>query len=189
MQGDVLSPLVSSNMVDHNISKVALATGNFYMYKDKVQIPPLTMQDDTVGINVCGHKSKQMNMFLNTRTNIMNLQFGSDKCEKMHIGKHHDLNICPKLEVDSWKEIVQNNTNGKKELKDVYTGKEEMKEVVEKKYLGAIISCDGKNKKNIKDRTNKATGNVNKIINTLNERPFGRHVFKALMLIKEREFS
>ena len=51
-------------MVDHNISKVALATGNFYMYKDKVQIPPLTMQDDTVGINVCGHKSKDMNISL-----------------------------------------------------------------------------------------------------------------------------
>ena len=60
----------------------------------------------------------------------------------------------------------------------MYTGKKEMKEVVEKKYLGDIISFDGKNKKNIKDRINKATGNVNKIINTLNERPFERHVLK-----------
>ena len=47
MQGDVLSPLVSSNTVDRNISKVAKETGKVYRYKDKVEIPPLTMQDDT----------------------------------------------------------------------------------------------------------------------------------------------
>ena len=45
-----------------------------------------------------------------------------------------------------------------------------MKEVSEKKYVGDIISSDGKNKKNIKDRTNKATGNVNKIVTSLIER-------------------
>ena len=45
------------------------------------------MQDDTLGISECGFKSKQMNNFLNTRTNIMKLQFGSDKCEKVHIGR------------------------------------------------------------------------------------------------------
>ena len=44
----------------------------------------------------------------------MNLQFGSNKCEKMHIGKHHYLNICPKLEVDSWKETMQDDKNGEK---------------------------------------------------------------------------
>ena len=40
MQGDVLSPLVSSNMVDRNIGKSALMTGNIYMYKNKIPIPP-----------------------------------------------------------------------------------------------------------------------------------------------------
>ena len=35
MQGDVLSPLVSSNMVDRNISKIAIITKNTYMYKIK----------------------------------------------------------------------------------------------------------------------------------------------------------
>ena len=32
MQGDVMSPLVSSNMVDENITKIAMATQNFYIY-------------------------------------------------------------------------------------------------------------------------------------------------------------
>ena len=139
------------------------------MYKDKVEIPPLTMQDDTLGISVCGFRSKQMNMFLNTRTNIMNLQFGNDKCDKMHIGKQHKKYICPALTVDSWKEVLVENDNGKKTLRDLYDGKKDMKEVSEKKYLGDIISSDGKNKINIKDWTNKATGNVNKIVTSLNE--------------------
>ena len=87
MQGDVLSPLVSSVMVDQNIGKQALKTGNSYMYKGIVETPPLAMQDDTLGISDCGIKSKDMNEFLNTRTNLMSLQFGNDKCVKMHVGK------------------------------------------------------------------------------------------------------
>ena len=53
MQGDVLSPLVSSNMVDKHIGKEALKTGQTYLYKNKVVIPPLAMQDDTLGISQC----------------------------------------------------------------------------------------------------------------------------------------
>ena len=40
MQGDMMSPLLSSNMVDHHIGKVAVATKTIYMYKNKVEIPP-----------------------------------------------------------------------------------------------------------------------------------------------------
>ena len=60
-----------------------------------------------------------------------------------------------------------------------------MKEVTEKKYLGAIISQDGHNEINIKEGTNKATGNINKIVSTLSERPFGRHRFKSLKLMRD----
>ena len=79
MQGDVLGPLLSSNMVDKHIGSNAIKTCNYYMYKNKVVIPPLAMVDDTLGISVCGVKSNKMNSFLNTRTNLMNLQFGCDK--------------------------------------------------------------------------------------------------------------
>ena len=30
----------------------------------------------------------------NNRTNLMNLQFGSEKCVRMHIGKIHESSIC-----------------------------------------------------------------------------------------------
>ena len=60
-----------------------------------------------------------------------------------------------------------------------------MKNVFEKKYLGDIISSDLKNKKNITDKTNKGVGNVNKILTSLNERPYGRHTYKAAKLLRE----
>ena len=175
MQGDVLSPLVSSNMVDKNVGRVAIETGNTYLYKNMVEIPPLTMQDDTLGISVCGVRSKQMNQFLTTRTAIMKLQFGQDKCEKMYIGKTYNSDICPEMSVDSWKEKLIVNEMEEKEIQDIYVGKTVMKQVSEKKYLGDVISSDGKNEANIKERTNKAIGNVNKIVASLNERPYGRY--------------
>ena len=92
LKGDVLSPLVFSNMVNVNITKLAISTGNIYIFKNKVAIPPLLMQDDTLAISTCGYKTKQkMNSFLNTRKNIMNLQFGRDTCVKMIIGKKHNI--------------------------------------------------------------------------------------------------
>ena len=103
-----------------------------------------------------------MNNFLNTRTNIMKLQFGSDKCEKVHIGKKRNQDICSPFLVDIWKNILrEKNLDGRKILEDTYDEKKQMKEVTEKKYLGDIISNDEKNDKNIKDRTNKALGNIN----------------------------
>ena len=48
------------------------------------------------------------------------------------------------LSVDSWKENLQDDEQGKKILRDIDCEKEYMKEVTEKKYLGDIISHDGK---------------------------------------------
>ena len=70
-----------------------------------------------MGNSSCGYKSTLMNNFLNTRTNIMNLQFGTNKCEKMHIGKNHNQDICSRLSVDTWKKIVIEDDKKKKYLK------------------------------------------------------------------------
>ena len=59
MQGDVLGPLLSSNMVDKYIGKEAFKTGNIYLYKNKVPIPPLAMVDDTLGVSLCGYKTNK----------------------------------------------------------------------------------------------------------------------------------
>ena len=185
LQGDVMAPLMSSNMVDKNIGSPAINAQNVYLYKGKVPIPPLTMQDDTLGVSECGFKSRKTNNFLNTRTNIMGLQFGRDKCVKMHIGKKQNENICTAFEVDVWEDVIESDLYGNEELKDTYFGKEKMKEVSHKKYLGDIIQNDMKNDKNIKDKTDKAVGNVNKILSALNERPYGRHSYKAAVLMRQ----
>ena len=75
-----------------------------YLYTNKVVIPPLTKQDNTLSVSERGLKSRKMNNFLNTRTKIMGLQSGSQKCEKMHIGKKRfNSDICVDFEVDIWK--------------------------------------------------------------------------------------
>ena len=76
MQGDVMAPLLSSSFVDSNIVKPATKTGNVYFYKEKVPIPPLVMQDDTLTVSKCGFKTQTVTTLLNTCTSIMGLQFG-----------------------------------------------------------------------------------------------------------------
>ena len=185
MQGDVLSPLVSSNMVDVNITKTAISTENIYMFKNKVPIPPLIMQDDTLAISTCGYKTRKITNFLNTHTNILSHQFGRDKCVKMHIGKKHNIEICGDVSVYAWSEKLMTSSAQTEQLQGIYFGKENMKNVTEKKYLGDLISCDLKNNQNIKKIGGKETGNVNKIILTLSEKPYGKHLFKAEKLMKE----
>ena len=144
------------------------------------------MQDDTLGVSVCGFKSRKMNNFLNTRTQIMKLQFGSDKCEKLHIGKRYvNANICADFEVDVWQDKIMQKEEGSKYLVDRYIGKNNMKTVQFKKYLGQIIQSDGRNEKNVKDKTDKAFGNVSRIKNALTERPYGKHTFKAALIMRQ----
>ena len=102
--------------------------------KNRVVIPPLTMQDDTLGISECGFESRKINNFLNTQENIMNLQFGRNKCKKMHIGKDHDENICIGFEVDTWKDTLKKNMNGEEKVLYEFDGKRKMNMVSDKKY-------------------------------------------------------
>ena len=87
------------------------------MYKKKVEIPPLMMQHDTLAVSVCGIDTIKMNNFINTRTNVMGLQFGRNKCVQMHIGKTHNMNICLNCKVSAWKENVLSSHDGNMKLK------------------------------------------------------------------------
>ena len=186
LQVVVLAPLISSNMVDKHIGLAAMNSNNVYVYKNKVIVPPLTMQDDTLGISTCGFRSKIMNTFMNTRANIMGLQFGRNKCEKIHMGKkHRNMDICTDGNVDAWKDRIIQDELGQFSLEDEHIGKEVMKNVEEKTYLGHIIQSNGKNENNIQDKVGKAVGSVENILSALNERPYGRHTFKAALLMRQ----
>ena len=58
----------------------------------------------------------------------------------------YNSDICCEMSVDSWKESLVSNEKEEKYLADIYIGKEPIKNVTEKKYLGDLISSDVINK-------------------------------------------
>ena len=62
-----------------------------YTYKDTVGVPPLAMVDDMLLISNCGLNSVLVNGFINSKTNFKKLQYGVDKCHKMHVGSDSHL--------------------------------------------------------------------------------------------------
>ena len=59
-----------------------------------------------------------------------------------------------------------------------------MKEIKDDRYLGDIISSDGKNTKNIKDRISKGVGIIANIFNLLEVISFGQHHFEIAVLLR-----
>ena len=86
---------------------------------------------------------------------------GKSKCHKKHIGRKHG--VCPTLKVHGT--IMQ--------------------EVEEETYLGDIISSDGRNSKNIKDRISKGVGIITQILNFLERISFGPYLFEIAVMLRE----
>ena len=156
-----------------------------YLYKGEVEIPPLTMVDDVLLVAECGYKSVMANSYMNCQTISKKLQFGAEKCKKLHVGKYQDKYKCPTLCVDNWKETeTRNETTGGIEIEDICIGEAVMEEKYEECYLGDIISKDGKNIKNIQARTMKGKGIVQRISNILEGIPFGKMFFEVAKILR-----
>ena len=154
-----------------------------YYYKDEVPVPILTMVDDALAITECGYKSSMMNAFINTKTSIKKLQYGVDKCFKMHVGKTCIEEICPDLHVDGWKlRMVDEIETGALKQVEEFTGSHAVKEVQSEKYLGDILSSDGKNHKNMMARKNRGTGIITQIMTKLNDIFFGNYYFQVAFI-------
>ena len=184
IQGDVFGPLLCSKQADL-IGKESLEKHKYtYLYKDEVEIPPLTMVDDVIFVAECGYKSAMANSYMQSKTNSKKLQFGGEKCKKIHVGKKEEFK-CGAMFVDKWNEIEKKNEkNGKIEVEDICVGKEEMEDKEEECYLGDIISKDGKNIKNIKRRIIKGKGIVQRISNILKDIPFGKLFFQVAKILR-----
>ena len=185
LQGDVFGPIECSVQVD-TFGKECLAEDkHLYKYKDKVNIPILAMVDDTLAISECGFRSNMVNAYINTKTNLKKLQFGIEKCHKMHVGKVYNADTCPELKIDGWEvKKVEQIRPAEVEPEDEYTGMHSMETVEKEKYLGDIISNDVKNTKNIAARTNRGTGVVNQIVSILEDICFGKHYFVVAMVLR-----
>ena len=168
MQGDVLAPLISSLQVD-TIGKECLKDSkHLYYYKGEVPIPPLALVDDLFTISTCGFKTNMLNNFINSKTAMKKLQFGTKKCIKLHVGKSCNETLCRDLYVGGWKVDIETDVStGEVSRKEYFAGMEKMEKKEEQMYLGDIISADGKHQKNVQNRKNKGLGIINQIMQIL----------------------
>ena len=68
------------------------------------------------------------------------LQFGTDKCCKVQVGKKID-EVCPEMHVDGWKmKEVKEIETGEIVLEDEYDGKTKTEKVLEEKYLYLVMA-------------------------------------------------
>ena len=127
-----------------------------------------------------------MNAFINHKTSIKELHFGTNKCKKLEIGKDSEKYKCGKLSVEKWTEVeVRNDNINKRDIENIFEGEEEIEEKIEEKYLGDVISSDGKNMKNIKARIAKGKGIVMRILKNLENVPLGKHNFEVGLILRE----
>ena len=139
-QGEVISPLKCTISVDAIAeSQVENLSDHLYNYKGSVPIPPLGMVDDQICVSHCGLDSALATSHLNTQTNLKRLQFGPQKCLKLHVGRK--CRICPELSIDTWKlEKSSEEFTSVMELVDIEGQKHIMEEVESAKYTLATSS-------------------------------------------------
>lgn len=137
-------------------------------------------------ISECGHKTAMVNAYINHKTSSKKLQFGTEKCKKLHVGHTKEEFKCQDVRVENWTELeMKNDISGEMEMKDTFAGELVMENKEEEKYLGDVISNDGRNVKNIKARIAKGKGIVSKIITMLDGIPFGQHYFEVGILLRD----
>ena len=160
-QGGVTGPLCCSVQTDA-IGKSSLETGeHLYMYKSTVGIPTLAMVDDLAKISECGVETTKDSAYINAKVEQDKLLFNGPKCNHLHAGK--PSNLCP---------IIRAHTT-------------EIQLALEEKYVGDIISSDGKHSKNIASRRLKGIGICNEITAILNTLFLGPFHFQIALLLRE----
>ena len=104
----------------------------------------------------------------------------------MCMGKSLDDYKCQELFLEKWSEKVTKDSNTKEiRIEDVCGDEDVMEEVNNEKYLGHVLSNDGRNISNIKARVNKGTGIVKKILTMLDGIPFENFYFEAAVILRD----
>ena len=121
-----------------------------YSYKGEVEVPVLGMVDDVLAVNKCSNPVVMSNATVKKFMELNKLKLSGTKCHRMHIGKK--VKECPEL----------------------YIHEQKMETSAKEKYLGDIITSDGKQDKNIENRINKAWSYFAEIRALIHEFPFGK---------------
>ena len=160
-QGGVTGPVCCAVQTD-KMGKDAMNNNEYlYMYKGKIGIPTLAMVDDIAKISVCGTPSVMDNAYINARIEQSKQLFNGGKCHAMHAGRQ--LQACCTLSAHST----------------------EIDIVDKEKYVGDIVSNDGKHSKNVIDRRSKGMGMISEIITILDGLCLGSHYFRAAIMMRQ----
>ena len=187
MQGEVTGPGQCSNQIDTFGKECIKENKLLYNYKNELGIPPLGMVDDVLAVSLCGSDSVAMNAFLCQKTSMKRLQYGPDKCHQLHVGKSKDL--CPELYIEEWKLTKKDELKtGIDNLVDELDEQHNIEKVLEDKYLGDILSVDGKNTKNIAAKISKAMGIVKKVRDILDNMCLGPYLFEVGVVLRNSLF-
>ena len=126
-----------------------------------------------------------MNSFITAKIALKKLQFGPQKCFVLHTTKEHEKYKNSQLYVDGWiLQDVLNVATGETTREDTPAGDMEISHPDSEKYLGQILSSDGKNLKNIEKMRNKGIGIKNRITQMLEEMPGGIYHFSIAIIYR-----
>ena len=102
----------------------------------------------------------------------------------MHVGI--STMICPQNEIDTW-DVKRKSEESKTilDLVDVESDPHYMEMEDNWKYLGDILSSDGKNDSNIKDRVQRGLGAVTNICQTLKDLCLGPYHYEAAVILRD----
>ena len=165
-QGGIWGSVLCSNTIDSIGRKCRDRGKHIYLYKNRAGVLPLGFVDDLNAIARCGRDSLELNTFLNTQIELKKLSFHTavkpqvSKCVKMHVGKNSGE--CPTLKVH----------------------KQDMADVTEIKYLGEVVTADGRNTRNIQEKTQKGTVLIFQIQKTIKSIGFGTYTPEIALLLR-----
>ena len=110
---------------------------------------------------------------------------GPKKCFVLQTKKGHEEYLNFQLFVDGWEiRDVQDVETGGLKREDTLQGNMEISHIDKEKYLGQIISSDGKNTKHISKMRNKGIGLQNKVIQMLETMPGGKFHFVIAKILR-----
>ena len=106
---------------------------------------------------------------------------------QINVGKTEIL--CPDLYIDEWKLVKKDELEtGFENLEDVLGEPHKLENVQYDKYLGDVISVDGKNTKNIAGKVSKATGILKQVKNILEDMCLGPFFFEVALILRNSIF-
>ena len=161
MQGTVAGPLKACVQVDTLGRDCYTYSEGLFLYKNCVNIPPMSMCDDVASISRCGIDSIKNNAIINAKIESKKLEFGPSKCYNIHIGENSET--CCNLKVHS-------SMMNKKD---------------HEVYLGEVICSSGKNDKNIANKVNQGVGAVSQIFSSLNEISLGHYHYEIAFIMRD----